>query len=165
MQSRCCFRNTPQKATTKVRIVYDASSKLKKGMNSLNNCLYRGPVLLPDLCGMLMRFRLKPVVLLSDIEKAFLQIELQPPDRDVTCFFWYQDPTNPVITNNMQIYHFCRVPFGVISSPFLIGATVKHHLQSTNTPLSSETADNMYVDNLILGAEDSADAHGNVDWS
>ena len=45
---------TPLKTRTKVRIVYDVSAKTKKENNSLNECLYRGPVILEDLCGMLM---------------------------------------------------------------------------------------------------------------
>ena len=47
---------TPEKDTTKVRIVYDASAKTKKSNLSLNECLRRGPVILEDLCGVLMRF-------------------------------------------------------------------------------------------------------------
>jgi len=31
---------TPRKATTKLRIVYDAFSKAKRDLNSLNECLY-----------------------------------------------------------------------------------------------------------------------------
>jgi hypothetical protein len=35
-----------------------------------------------------MRFRLHQVALVSDIEKAFLQIGLQQDQRDVTRFLW-----------------------------------------------------------------------------
>ena len=68
---------TPNKATTKVRIVYDASSKAESNMNSRNECLHRGPVILPDLCGLLIRFRIYTIVALADIEKAFLQVGIQ----------------------------------------------------------------------------------------
>ena len=77
---------TPNKNTTKLRIVYDVSAKTKKGNLSLNECLYRGPVILENLCALLIRFRLHKVVLVADIEKAFLQVGLQEKDRDVTRF-------------------------------------------------------------------------------
>ncbi|CAG2200378.1 unnamed protein product [Mytilus edulis] len=104
------------KPTTKVRIVYDASAKTRDDNKSLNNCLYRGPVMLKDLCGLLLRFRMFKYAVVADIEKAFLQLGLQNPDRDVTRFFWVKDRTMPLFNiNNVQIYRFCRVPFGVIS--------------------------------------------------
>ena len=43
--------------TTKVRIVFDASAKQGKQSPTLNYCLYRGPLLLTDLAGMLIRLR------------------------------------------------------------------------------------------------------------
>ncbi|XP_071142387.1 uncharacterized protein [Mytilus edulis] len=79
---------TPQKSTTKVRIVYDASAKTNKEMTSLNECLYRGPVLLNNLCGIFMRFRLHKIAMVADIKKAFLQVGLQEDDRDVTSCMW-----------------------------------------------------------------------------
>ena len=85
---------TPAKNTAKLRVVYDASVKSRKGVKSLNECLYCGPVLLPDLCGILFRLQLHPIVLLADIEKAFLQVGIQEPDRDVTQFLWYKDVNN-----------------------------------------------------------------------
>ena len=84
-----------QKTPPKLRVVYDASSKSNITDKSLNECMYRGPVMLQDLCGILMRFRLKPVALVADIEKAFLQIGLQCNDRDVTRFLWLRNIDNP----------------------------------------------------------------------
>ena len=145
---------TPSKSTTKLRIVYDASIKAKKGDKSLNECLYRGPVLLPDLCGILLRFRMQTIVLLADVEKAFLQIGIHELDRDVTRFLWFKDLTNLNVTEKaLDVYRFCRVPFGIICSPFLLAGTIKYHLRKINTPVASKICDNIYVDNVLLGAE------------
>ena len=111
---------TPQKTTTKIRIVYDdGSAKTKRENKSLNECLLRGPVILEDLCGLLLRFRTHKIGLASDIEKAFLQVGLQEMERDVTRFLWLKDLNIPQTENNLQILRSTRVPFGVISSPFL----------------------------------------------
>ena len=79
------------KPTTKVRIVYDASAKPKSDNKSLNECLYRGPVMLKDLCGLLLHFRISKFAVVADNEKAFLQLGLQSEDRNVTRFFWIKD--------------------------------------------------------------------------
>ena len=75
---------TPTKSTTKVRVVYDASAKTRQTNKSLNDHLLQGPVMLPDLCGLLLRFRLHPIAVKADVEKAFLNIGLHDQDRDVT---------------------------------------------------------------------------------
>ena len=149
---------TPHKDTTKVRVVYDASARSNVSSNSLNDCLFRGPVMIPDLCGLLLRFRTYPIGIIADIEKAFLQINIQPIDRDVTRFIWLNDSANPKIENNLQIYRFKRVAFGVISSPFLLESTVKYHLNLTNTENSLKVAKNIYVDNIITGVETTKEA-------
>ena len=79
---------TPQKSTTKLRVVYDASAKSKQPNKSLNECLYRGPVMINDICGILIRFRLYAIALVADIEKAYHQLGLQKSQRDVTRFLW-----------------------------------------------------------------------------
>ena len=149
----------PDKATTKVHIVFDCSSKAGAKSISLNDCLFKGPNLIPDLVGMLLRFHFPPIAILSDIEKAFLQIGLQLPDRDVTRFLWYDDPALPQIEGNLATYRFCRIPFGVVSSPFLLCAVLKHHLTQQPSQLSSETKDNMYVDNIFFTAKTAEEAY------
>ena len=93
---------------------------------SRNEC-YRGPIILEDLCGLLLRFRMKKIGLVSDIEKAFLQVGLQEADRDVTRFLWLKDIQKPVCKDNLLVCRFKRLPFGIISGPFLLDATIKHH--------------------------------------
>ncbi|XP_068759056.1 uncharacterized protein [Montipora capricornis] len=149
---------TPEKTTTKIRNVFDASAKTKKGSQSLNENLHRGPIILEDLCGLLKRFRLNRVALIADVEKAFNQVGLQPEDRDVTRFLWLKDATKPTQENNVQELRFTRVPFGMISSPFLLAATVKYHLNKADTPVAKKTSDNMYVDNMVTGVATSEQA-------
>ena len=79
-----------------------------------------------------LRFRIYKVALTADIEKAFLQVGLQPADRDVTRFLWLKDPTKPLSKDNLQIYRFARFPFRVISSPFKLGATILYLLTWVN---------------------------------
>ena len=77
-------------STTKLRIVFDASSKLE-GLPSLNDCLYAGPSLTSSLFGVFLRFRVKNIAVVGDLEKAFLQICLHPTDRDVVRFLWLKN--------------------------------------------------------------------------
>ena len=59
---------------------------------------------------------------------------------------------------NIQVYRFTRIPFGIISSPPLLGSTVKHHLESIGTPVTEQAVDDIYFDNLIIGVNTTGDA-------
>lgn len=60
-----------------VRPVFDAGAKDSNGI-SLNSCMEVGPNLLPDLVDLFLRFRTDDIGIVSDIEKAFMQIEINP---------------------------------------------------------------------------------------
>ncbi|XP_069360031.1 uncharacterized protein [Maniola hyperantus] len=140
-----------------IRIVYDASAKTKDS-NSLNECLYCGPMMLEDLTGLLVKFRYHQIALSADVEKAFLQIALHERDRDVTRFLWIKDLNKPPTEDNIIYMRFCRVPFGIISSPFLLNATIKLHLSNDDKPKVRDLANDIYVDNLVTGSSSVAEA-------
>ena len=112
------------KTPLKPRTVFDPSSKAKKSQKCLNEMLYPGPVLLPDISGALIRFRLPPIAVVADVEKAFHMIGLEVSERDVTRFLWVFDTQRPPEGKNLRILRFRRVPFGVISAPFILAATI-----------------------------------------
>ena len=146
------------KETTKLRVVYDASAR--SGGPSLNDCLYTGPKFNQKIMDILLRFRSYPIALTADIEKAFLMISVAKEDRDALRFLWVDDITsdNPEVVT----LRFARVVFGVSSSPFLLNATIKHHLEkfaSSHPRLVSDILQSIYVDDIVFGASDEDSAY------
>lgn len=132
--------------STKIRPVFDASAAGPNGI-SLNDCLESGPSLIPDLVEILLRFRRWNIALTADITKAFLQIGVQRPDQDVHRFLWQ-------CGDIVRVMRFVRLPFGNTSSPFLLNATLKHHLSSYPDSVTvQELQENLYVDDWLSGAD------------
>ena len=67
------------KLTTKVRVVYDASAKSTNNP-SLNDCLLKGPKFNQLIFDLLVPYK---IALTADLEKAFLMVSVDEPDRDV----------------------------------------------------------------------------------
>ena len=114
-----------ERYTTKTRIVFNTSSKSKNKI-CLNDALYSGPCLLPLLYDFLLRFRMGKICIVADIMHAFLQIFVDENDRDSIRFLWFENINDP--GSKIVIYRFTRVVFGLTSSPFLVNATLQHHL-------------------------------------
>ena len=107
-----------------------------------------------DLTGILLKFRTHKKAFSADIEKAFLQIELNSLDRDATRFLWLKDINKPVDSkSNLEAYRFCRVLFGATPSPFLLNATIQYHLSQKDNWVARDLMENMYMDNVITGTD------------
>ena len=116
--------------------------------------------MLQNSVGILLRFCLNKIAVVSDIEKAFLQIGLQDNAKNATRFFWLKDKNILETDNNIQTYRFCRLPFGIIASPFLLTATIDHHLQTVGTSMAENIRQNIYVDNVVTGTNSVHEALG-----
>ena len=142
---------------TNLRIVYEGCGKTHKSRSSINDCLHRGKNMVSNLVGVLLRFRLNKIGLTADIEKAYLQLELKPNDRDVTRFLWVNDRNQRYSNDNIQEYRFTRVIWRIISAAFLLACTIICHLL-TNDNVISRDMNIFYVDNLISGTDSTQNA-------
>ena len=101
----------PDKKSTPLRVVFDPASPFH-GV-SLNSFLYKGPGLIGNLLGVLLRFREEHVAFSGDISKMFLQILLPEEDTHVHRFLW----RNLDATREPTTYALQRVTFGDKPSP------------------------------------------------
>ncbi|XP_023312572.1 uncharacterized protein LOC111692709 [Anoplophora glabripennis] len=151
MPHRHVYRD--DKETIRIRCVYDASAHMP-GFPSLNNLLCTGENLIPLLLTILINFRIGKIGLTADIEKAFLQIELNESERNYHRFLWYDKPvTDSSKLPNLTEYRMKRVTFGVTCSPFLLAATLRKHL--TTQPVEFQQVSDIllksfYVDDLVV---------------
>lgn len=93
--------------------MYDASAKTTGP--SLNDCLHIGPNFGQNMLDILIRFWIHPVVLIGDVEKAFLMVSVAECDRDVLRFLWLADVTQS--NSDVIVLRFTRVVLGVSASP------------------------------------------------
>ena len=124
-------------STTNVCIVYDCSYHQTRNQPSLNDSLLTGQLQLNDLCCIILRFRFHPVGICTDIEKAFLHIQLHEDDRDRTRFLWLSNPQDP--DSELVTYRFRVVLFGAVCSPFMLNAALHCHLAQYNSPTAENT--------------------------
>ena len=141
------------KESTKVRSVFDESSK--SSGPSLNECLYAGPNLLTKIFDILLRFRTKRIALVSDMKQAFLYIAVHEDHANYLRSLW----VNHKDSEEIVIYRFLWVVFGVTSSPFLLQGTVRYHCEKMvengliEADFVEEFLKNLYVDDCLNGAD------------
>ena len=92
--------------------------------------------------------------MMSDIEKAFLQISVDMGDRDYIRSMWFDNVFSeaPRVVRN----RFSRVVFGVSSSPFSLKGTIRKHMGNNEFDEESvrKVLDPFYVDDFS-GAENT----------
>ena len=142
--------------TTKLRIVFDGSAKTSERKLSMNDYLNNGPNFIPPLFDILTRFRAKPIALVADVEKAFLQISIEERDRNTLPFVWYQPPSEGQGTPVLKQYRFCRLMFGLKPSPSILGFVISEHLkkfEETEPQTVDTLRSQLFVDDFLGGTD------------
>ncbi|XP_067214199.1 uncharacterized protein [Linepithema humile] len=102
-----------ESATTKLRVVFDASSHTTSG-KSLNDILMVGPVIQDELIDIVARFRQHAYVMTADITKMYRQISVDERDRDLQRILWRTD-----IHATPTIYRLNTLTYGTGPASFL----------------------------------------------
>ena len=137
-------------ASTKTRIVYDASARLNESSPSLNVCLEVGPPLQNQLRSVLARGRFHTIALTADIWKIFLQVRIHPDDRDALRFHWLENK------DLLQVctLRFTRALFG-LGLPLSFSGEIHSIIctQHANHPKQFEDIErSLYVNDILSGA-------------
>ena len=141
----------PDKATTKTRIVFDASAKYQN--LSLNDTVHQGPKLQNSLFAVLTRFRRESVALMCDVQEMYLQIELKPEEKPYMRFLWRQLDQK----RKPDVYEFNRIVFGMNCSPFQAQFVTRYHAEQhqRSHPRAAETVlKSTYMDDSMDSVSD-----------
>ncbi|XP_022172625.1 uncharacterized protein LOC111035349, partial [Myzus persicae] len=139
----------PDSKTTKLRVVFNASARTSTGA-SLNDSLYTGPKLQPDIQIVLLRSRLWKYLFMADIKQMYRQILVRPADRDYLRILWRFSPSSPV-----DEYRLCTVTYGTSAAPFQALRTIRHlaSLDGATWPVAANVLLNdTFVDDILTGA-------------
>ncbi|XP_062710194.1 uncharacterized protein LOC134288672 [Aedes albopictus] len=102
-----------------------------------------------ELLSLILRFQKFPVALVSDIEKMYRQVSMNPADRPLQRILWRLDASEPI-----QTYELGTVTYGLAPCSFLATRTLLQLVEDEGTPFqkaSTAIKKNDYVDDLISG--------------
>lgn len=139
------------KETSKVRIVYDASSKGSNGC-SLNDSMMVGPTIQPDLRSLIFRWRSNKICVVGDIIKMYRQVRMNDKHTDLHRIMWRDDTSERI-----ESYKLLTVTFGTAAAPHLAVRTLQRLAddEQENYPRGAAVVRNsFYMDDLMTGHED-----------
>ncbi|XP_057368282.1 uncharacterized protein LOC130689298 [Daphnia carinata] len=137
----------------KCRVVFDLSAKCR-GI-CLNDVLLRGPDLLTNLIGILLRFRQYAVPIVADVEKMFHQVRVRPIDGPAFRFLWRE----PGSSQPPDVYQMDVHLFGAASSPAVCSNALQQAVKDYGDDhLLKQITKHFYVDNWLASFSTEAEA-------
>uniref|UniRef100_A0A4Y0BGQ3 Integrase catalytic domain-containing protein n=1 Tax=Anopheles funestus TaxID=62324 RepID=A0A4Y0BGQ3_ANOFN len=140
--------------TTKLRVVFDASSKTSSGV-SLNDALLVGPTVQEDIRSIIIRARMHKVMVVADIKMMYRQVLVDSRDTPLQLIVWKPNPDQP-----LETYELKTVTYGTASAPFLATRTLIQlaNDEGTSYPLAATILKrDFYVDDLFSGGANASE--------
>ncbi|XP_070144167.1 uncharacterized protein [Drosophila kikkawai] len=141
----------PESTTTKLRVVFNASSPSANG-TSLNDILHAGPVLQSDLTIQILKWRCFQYVFSADITKMYRQIWVDSKHTPFQRILFRNKE------GNIRDFELQTVTFGVNCAPFLAIRVLQQLAKDVQGPFPQASRiiqHHMYVDDVLAGANSS----------
>lgn len=142
----CVINNSS--TTTRLRVVFDGSSKSSSGY-SLNDILLVGPTVQEDLFSIILRARQHNILLTGDVAKMYRQVFVDQSQRNLQLILWRSDPSCEI-----QTYQLNTLTYGTGSAAYLATRCLKElsiQCNQSNHLISQIIAKDFYVDDLCTG--------------
>nr|CAH7769929.1 unnamed protein product [Callosobruchus chinensis] len=142
--------------TTKLRVVFNASAPTTTGL-SLNDLQMTGPIIQQDLLSIILRFRMRSIVLSSDIKMMYRQVLINPNQRNLQKIVWRSNPNEPLKTFQLN-----TVTYGTTAASFL-AIRCLHQLayecEVEHPNIAKIIRNDMYVDDLLTCVDTEQEAN------
>ncbi|XP_068697211.1 uncharacterized protein [Montipora foliosa] len=145
----------PEKKTTPIRIVFNSSASFKG--HSLNDYWYKGPDLLNNLFGVVLRFRENAIAVCGDITKMYHMVAIPPVDQHVHRFLWRNFETE----HEPDTYVKTVLTFGDRPAPAMAITAMRKTAklnQDAKPKAAKAILNNAYVDDMCDSAVDPNEA-------
>ena len=145
----------PDSTSTPVRIVFNSSSAYHGRV--LNDYWRKGPDLLNDLFGIILRFREKEVAVTADISKMYHRVLIPEEDKHVHRFLWRNLETDRL----PDIYVMNVLTFGDKPAPAMAQIALQKTAdegESINPEAAKTIKDSTYMDDILDSVNTTEDA-------
>ena len=135
----------PEKKSTPVRIVFNSSAAFKG--HCLNDYWHKGPDLLNNLFGVILRFRENAVAVAGEIAKMYHMVSIPPTDQHVHRFLWRNLETE----REPDTYVKTVLTFGDRPSPTMATVALRKTAElkeETKPKAANAIKNNTYVDDI-----------------
>ena len=137
----------------KLRVVFDCSAELD-GV-SLNSMLLQGPDFMNSMLGVLVRFRIGLIPVMTDIEAMYYQVKIPEEHCKFLRFFWWEDG---LLSREPVECEMCVHPFGAISSKncviFALHQTAYDNQNTFGNAAMKTLLQDFYVDDMLKADDD-----------
>ena len=145
----------PEKKSAPIRIVFNSSASFKG--HTLNEYWFKGPDLLNNLFGVVLRFRENAVAVCGGITKMYHMVAIPPVDRHVHRFLWrsYETEREP------DIYVKTFLTFGDRPAPTMAIAAMRKTAklkQDVKPKAAKAIINNAYVDDICESTPSASEA-------